>query len=181
VPILKNLLFFVMLAISGSVQNYAPVALDALFATPLAVGNAALSGFLLLSAIGVLAGGYLTTRTRRHGVVAAVGLVVTAATSALVGAVDLGAVLLILIMSVSGFFNGIIMPSRDMIVRSVTPPGSFGKVFGFVTTGFNIGGIVSPLLFGRLLDDGHPRAIFMLVAAAALVSILTVITGRRRA
>jgi len=24
--------------------------------------------------------------------------------------------------------------SRDMIVRDVTPPGSFGKVFGFVTT-----------------------------------------------
>ncbi|HLN10883.1 MAG TPA: MFS transporter [Xanthobacteraceae bacterium] len=176
-PILRNLLFFVMLAITGSVQNYAPVALDALFATPLAVGNSALSAFLLLSAIGVLAGGWLTTRTNRHAMVAAVGLVVTAGTSALIGAVDLGAILLVLIMSLSGFFNGVIMPSRDMIVRSVTPPGSFGKVFGFVTTGFNIGGIVSPLLFGWLLDGGHPRAIFMLVAAAALVSILTVLTG----
>jgi MFS family permease len=179
VPILRNLLFFVMLAISGSVQNYAPVALDALFATPLSVGNLALSAFLLLSAIGVLAGGWLTTRTNRHAVVAAVGLVVTAAGSVLIGAVDLGAVLLVLTMAVSGFFSGVIMPSRDMIVRSVTPPGSFGKVFGFVTTGFNIGGIISPLLFGWLLDGGHPQAIFMLVAAAALVSILTVATGKR--
>ncbi|MGA2124868.1 MAG: MFS transporter [Xanthobacteraceae bacterium] len=178
-PILRNLLFFVMLAISGSVQNYAPVALDALFATPLSVGNLALSAFLLLSAIGVLAGGWLTTRTNRHAVVAAVGLVVTAAGSVLIGTVDLGAVMLVLTMAVSGFFSGVIMPSRDMIVRSVTPPGSFGKVFGFVTTGFNIGGIISPLLFGWLLDGGHPQAIFMLVAAAALVSILTVATGKR--
>jgi MFS transporter, FSR family, fosmidomycin resistance protein len=180
VPILKNLLFFVMLAIASSVQTYAPVALDALFATPLAVGNSALSASLLLSAIGVLAGGWLTTRTNRHAVVAAVGLLVMAATSALIGAVDLGAILLILTMSVSGFFSGVIMPSRDMIVRSVTPPGSFGKVFGFVTTGFSIGGIISPLLFGWLLDGGHPQAIFMLVAAAALVSILTVFTGKAR-
>ena len=48
------------------------------------------------------------------------------------------------------------MPSRDMIVREVTPPGSFGKVFGFVTTGFNIGGVVSPLIFGALMDHGAP-------------------------
>ena len=29
-----------------------------------------------------------------------------------------------------------------MIVRAVTPPGAYGRVFGFVSTGFNIGGIV---------------------------------------
>jgi MFS family permease len=179
-PILKNLLFFVMLAIAGSVQNYAPVALDALFATPLAVGNSALSAFLLLSALGVLVGGYLTTRTNRHALVAVVGLIVMAITSALVGTIDLGAILLVLTMSVGGLASGIIMPSRDMIVRAVTPPGSFGKVFGFVTTGFNIGGIISPLLFGWLLDSGHPQAIFLLVAVAALVSILTVLTGKPR-
>ena len=53
------------------------------------------------------------------------------------------------------------MPSRDMIVREVTPPGSFGKVFGFVTTGFNIGGIVSPLIFGAIMDHGSPRLVFL--------------------
>ena len=51
-------------------------------------------------------------------------------------------------MAACGFFFGIIQPSRDMMVRAVTPPGSFGKVFGFVTTGFNLGGMVSPLIFG---------------------------------
>ena len=64
-------------------------------------------------------------------------------------------------MTVAGFFSGVIMPSRDMIVREITPPGSFGKVFGFVTTGFNIGGIVSPLIFGAIMDHGSPRLVFL--------------------
>ncbi len=72
------------------------------------------------------------------------------------------------------------MPSRDMIVRAVTPPGSFGKVFGFVTTGFNIGGIISPLIFGAIMDHGSPRLVFVAVAALSLVAILTVATRPRR-
>ena len=51
----------------------------------------------------------------------------------------------VILMSIAGFFSGLTMPSRDMIVRAVTPPGAYGRVFGFVSTGFNIGGIVSPL------------------------------------
>jgi MFS family permease len=177
--ILLNLLFFVILATTGGgLQTYLPVALGALFGTPLVIANSALSAFLLMSAVGVLAGGFVTTRTDRHGLVATIGLVVIAATAVLVGLIDLGAVLLIVTMSLGGFFNGVIMPSRDMIVRSVTPPGSFGKVFGFVTTGFNIGGMVTPLLFGWLMDTGHPQAIFMLVAACSLVGILIVMATR---
>jgi MFS transporter, FSR family, fosmidomycin resistance protein len=79
-------------------------------------------------------------------------------------------------MSLGGLLNGIIMPSRDMIVRAVTPPGSFGKVFGFVSTGFNIGGVISPLIFGWLMDQGNPRAIFLLVVACIVPSLLTVAT-----
>src|SRR3546814_13219046 len=72
--------------------------------------------------------------------------------------------------------------SRDMVVRSVTPPGAMGKVFGFVSTGFSIGGIVSPLLFGYLLDHGQPSLVFQVVAAFMVVSLVTVFTavGRPR-
>ena len=55
-----------------------------------------------------------------------------------------------------------VMPSRDMIVREVTPPGAFGRVFAFVTTGYHIAGILAPLLFAALLDHGEPRAIFIM-------------------
>jgi FSR family fosmidomycin resistance protein-like MFS transporter len=181
-PILMNLFFFVLLAmISGGMFNYSVVALGVLHGTPPAVANTALSSLLLMSAFGVLAGGVVATRAKRHAMVAALGLAGMAAMAVLVGQIDLGSVMLIVVMTVFGFFYGVIMPSRDMIVRDVTPPGSFGKVFGFITTGFNIGGIVSPLIFGALMDHGSPRLVFAAVAAFALLSVLTVITLPRKA
>jgi MFS transporter, FSR family, fosmidomycin resistance protein len=175
--IVRNLLFFVLLAIMGAgLQNYSVVALGALYGMPPALASTPLSAFLLLSALGVLAGGFIVGRTARHGLVTAVGLLVTALAAALVGLVDGGVVVLTAIMGLGGLFSGIVMPSRDMIVREVTPPGSFGKVFGFVTTGFNLGGIVSPFIFGALMDHGAPRAIFFVVAACCLVGIATVVT-----
>jgi MFS transporter, FSR family, fosmidomycin resistance protein len=176
-PIVLNLVFFVLLAmISGGLYNYSVVALGALYGTPVPTANVALSGNLLLSAIGVLIGGLLVARTTRHGMVATMGLGAMALFTAMIAEIDLGVVALISAMSLIGFFSGIIMPSRDMIVREVTPPGSFGKVFGFVTTGFNIGGIISPLIFGAIMDHGSPRFVFVAVAAFSLVAIVTVAT-----
>jgi MFS family permease len=179
-PILLNLVFFVLLAvISGGIYNYSVVAFEALYGTPVAIGNAALTGFLVLSSIGVLAGGFLVTRTSRHGTVAGLGLLATALLTVLAGEIDLGGLGLIAAMTAAGFFSGVIMPSRDMIVRAITPPGSFGKVFGFVTTGFNIGGIIAPLIFGAIMDHGSPRLVFLGVAAGCLVAILTVVSRPR--
>jgi MFS transporter, FSR family, fosmidomycin resistance protein len=179
-PIVLNLVFFVLLAmISGGLYNYSVVALGALYGTPVPTANVALSGNLLLSAIGVLIGGLLVARTTRHGMVATMGLGAMALFTAMIAEIDLGVVALISAMSLIGFFSGIIMPSRDMIVREVTPPGSFGKVFGFVTTGFNIGGIISPLIFGAIMDHGSPRFVFLAVAAFSLVAIVTVATRPR--
>ena len=103
--------------------------------------------------------------------------------TALIGLTDPGTFLLILVVSISGFATGMAIPSRDMIVRSATPPGSFGKVFGFVTTGLHIGGMISPLIFGQLLDHGMPRGVFLFIAACALIAVATVAFGaalRRR-
>jgi len=181
-PILLNLVFFALLAIiSSGLYNYSVVALGALYGTPVTTANAALSGNLLWSAIGVLIGGVLVGRTTRHGSVAAIGLAAMALFVALVAEVELGALALIAAMSLAGFFSGVIMPSRDMIVREITPPGSFGKVFGFVTTGFNIGGIVSPLIFGGIMDSGSPRLVFLAVAAFSLIAIVTVVSRPRQA
>ena len=177
-PILLNLVFFVVLSlVGGGLNQYLVVGLQALHGTPPAIGNAALTGLLAMSAVGVLVGGALAARTGHHQIVASIGLLVMGAASTLIGLADPGALLLILVVSLSGFASGVTMPSRDMIVRSVTPPGSFGKVFGFVTTGFHIGGMVAPLIFGQLLDHGHPRAVFLFIAAGALVAIATVAFG----
>jgi MFS family permease len=178
-PILRNLIFFILLALlSGGMNNYSVVALNAINGTPLAIGNTALTAYLSLMAAGVLAGGLVVTRTSRHVLVAVLGLGVAITLAVLLATVDLGSVLLMIAMSVGGFFTGILVPSRDLIVRESTPPGSFGKVFGFVTTGFNLGGIVAPLIFGPLMDHGSPNLVFWLVAAFCLLSIGTVIGGK---
>ena len=49
-----------------------------------------------------------------------------------------------------------------------------GKVFGFVSTGFSIGGVTAPLLFGAILDWGAPTLVFYVIAGFMVVSLLTV-------
>jgi FSR family fosmidomycin resistance protein-like MFS transporter len=181
-PILLNLVFFMLIAlVSGGLFNYSVVAFGALYGTPVTTANVALSGLLLLSALGVLAGGVIASRTNRHALVARIGLGTMGLFALLFAYADLGSLPLIVAMTTLGFFYGVIMPSRDMIVREVTPPGSFGKVFGFVTTGFNIGGIISPLIFGAVMDHGSPRLVFLMVAAFSLIAIATVATRSRSA
>jgi MFS family permease len=175
-PILLNLLFFVMITFSTTgVQNYSAVALHEAYGTPIGIANTALTANLMLSAFGVLAGGVVAARVGRPEWIAAGSFLGIALTGAVIGIADLGFALLLVVMSLNGFVNGLMQPSRDMIVRAVTPEGQFGKVFGFVTTGFNIGGIIAPLLFGWVLDAGHPRAVFFLVCGLSLLAILTLI------
>src|SRR5262245_44428261 len=131
-PILTNLVFFILLSFcGGGLNNYLVVSLGALHGTPVAVANTALTTQLTMSAVGVLVGGMLTGYVSRPGLIAAGGLVVTAFVCVLVGLVDFGAFALILLMAAAGFFAGITMPSRDLIVRAATPPGAYGRVFGF--------------------------------------------------
>ena len=179
-PILRNLLFFFCLAMAnGGIQTFAVVSLGALHGTPASVANIGLSGFLLFSALGVLVGGIIADRTPHHERVAAVGFACTSTMAALLGWVEMPAGILILMMSTGGLLNGIIQPSRDMMVRAVTPPGSFGKVFGFVTTGFNLGGMVAPLTFAWLMDHGQPRLIYVIVIVFILLALLTAMTRRK--
>ncbi|MCA0303144.1 MAG: MFS transporter [Proteobacteria bacterium] len=176
-PILRNLLFFFCIAMAnGGIQTYSVVALAAIHDTPASVANIGLSGFLLFSAAGVLLGGIIADRTPHHERVAAIGFAFTSTMAALMAWVSMPAAILVGVMSLGGLLNGMIQPSRDMMVRAVTPPGSFGKVFGFVSTGFNLGGMVAPLLYGFLMDRHEPRAIFMIVVAFILLALVTAIT-----
>jgi FSR family fosmidomycin resistance protein-like MFS transporter len=180
-PILINLAFFTLLAFAGfGLQNFSVVALGALYGTSPITANAALSGHLILSALGVLIGGWIAGRITHYRLAASLGLFATVIAAIVIASVDLGALLLILVMSLSGLCAGMVMPSRDMIVREVTPPGAFGSVFGFVTNGFNIAGIIAPLLFGALLDHDEPRTMFYIIAALSLLSICAVASVPRR-
>ncbi|MBI3436173.1 MAG: MFS transporter [Proteobacteria bacterium] len=177
-PILLNLVFFATASVANAgLQNYSVVALGALFATAPGVANAALTAYLAMSALGVLAGGVIAARTRRHDRVAFLGFAVMTVCTLVIGATALSTLPLIAVMGLVGIAYGITMPSRDMIVRAVTPAGAFGRVFGFVTTGFNIGGIVAPLLFGWLMDSGRPFAVFAVAAGCCVLTLAAIAIG----
>ena len=68
---------------------------------------------------------------------------------------------------------GIAAPSRDLMVRSATPSGSSGRVYGIVYSGIDLGAALSPLIFGIFLDGGLPKLLFVGVALLQLMIILT--------
>ncbi|HEX3537495.1 MAG TPA: MFS transporter [Stellaceae bacterium] len=172
--------FFALLALSGTgISNFSVGALTAAFGTPLSVANVALTAYLSAQAIGVLAGGLIADRTRRHSEVAALGYAINAAIVLAIGTLGLGPVPLALAMAAAGLLGGLIMPSRDMLVRAAAQPGAVGRTFGIVTGGFNIAGVIGPLMFGYLLDLGAPRWVFGLSVILMLLTTVVALVGDR--
>jgi MFS family permease len=176
-PIMLNLGFFVLISIMGGLNTFLVVALGALYGTSDTLANVALTGLLLMNALGVLVGGVLASRTTRHAAVAALALAFAGVATMLVGVIGFSSSALVLTASLTGLFVGIASPSRDMLVRAVTPPGAFGRVFGFVSSGFNIGSMIAPMIYGTMMDRGEPRAVFLISAACSILCIGTVIFG----
>lgn len=180
-PVLMGLTFFFAISLaSRGITGFGVSALDELYRVPLDRLGLVLSAYLFAVPVGVLAGGWLADRFRTHAHIAGscfAGMGVAMATLAFaMPPLPLVAVLLVLI----GFMAGVVSPSRDMLIRAITPPRSMGKVFGFVSTGFNLGGVVGPPLFGFMLDHGHARGLFWAVAAVYALTVLVVLeTGRR--
>jgi MFS family permease len=174
-------IFFMLLGLSNAgINNFGVVALMTGYATSFSVANVALTVYLGSSAVGVLAGGYLADRTQRHGQVAAVCFGINTFLILIVAMWALPTAVLIALMTVAGFLSGVIAPSRDMLVREAAPPGAAGRAFGIVSTGFNFSGIASPLLFGWIMDQNMPHAVFLISAGfMALTVILAFFTERK--
>jgi MFS transporter, FSR family, fosmidomycin resistance protein len=173
--VLALTVFFTLLALANSaIFSFSVVALIAAHEVSFAAANAALTAYLAASAVGVLLGGALADKIHRHGDVAAIGFGLSALAMLLVATLTLSAPALMLAMGVSGIIFGLVQPARDMLVRRAAPPGAAGRVFGIVSTGFNIGGIFGPLLFGWLMDRGEPRWVF---GAAVIFMGLTALFG----
>lgn len=164
---------FMLLSLSvAGINNFGVVALMSGYGTSYSVANVALTAFLGASAAGVLAGGFLADHTERHGYVAAACFAANAAIVLLIALVTLPGWALTATMATAGFLSGVIAPSRDMLVRNAAPAGAAGRAFGIVSTGFNLGGIVSPLLFGWIMDQSAPHWVF---GASVIFMLATVV------
>ncbi|HMM89507.1 MFS transporter [Bradyrhizobium sp.] len=174
-------IFFMLLGLSNAgISNFGVVALMSGYGVTFQAANIALTAFLGAGAAGVLAGGYLADRTRRHGNVAAACFGINAVIITIIATFNLPAVVLTAAMGLAGFLGGVIAPSRDMLVRSAAPPGAAGRAFGIVSTGFNFSGILSPLLFGWIMDQHLPHWVFgASVAFMVLTVLLALVTDRK--
>src|SRR6476619_682459 len=170
--------FFMLLGLSNAgIGNFGVVALMTGYGVTFSAANIALTAFLGASAAGVLAGGYLADRTQRHGQVAAACFTINAVIILVIATISLPSVVLTTAMGIAGFLGGVIAPSRDMLVRNAAPPGAAGRAFGIVSTGFNFSGILSPLLYGWIMDHGLPYLVFgasaMFMAFTVALALLT--------
>jgi MFS transporter, FSR family, fosmidomycin resistance protein len=168
-PVLLLFGFYLLNAmLTSGVQSFSVTALNGLHGVDLAFANVILTAFLIAASAGVLLGGLVADRTDRYAIVtvgafgAIAVLMLAVALLPLPAAAILGAFVMI------GMVQGSVRTSRDMLVRKVTPAGATGRVFAFVMTGLNVGGAITPVLFGLLLDHGEPQFVFLLMAAFAL-------------
>jgi len=171
-PIILFFLYMVFAAVGSSGLNgFAVTVLVNGRGVPLAAANFALTALLICSALGVLLGGLIADRTRRHDLVIVAGFCAAAGVAATLGLVSLPIAAMVGGLSVVGLAQGMIRPSRDMMVRNIAPPGSVGTVFGFVTAGLNVGSAVSPIFFGWLIDSGLSGGVFVVAAGAMLLAL----------
>lgn len=181
-PIMMCFAFFSLYAITlVGFQTFATTALAQLYDVPLLVATTGLTGFLLGGAAGILFGGFVAARTARHTAVAVVGMVVPALLALVIATGALPTASLIAVMTAAGFGFGMMGPSRDIIVRKIAPEHARGKVYGFVYSGLDVGGLVGPLVFGLFLDKGRPGWVFAGAAVIMLLAIPTVLGIGRRA
>ena len=185
-PILMGLLFFMVMSIAnGGLRTFGVSALHELYQTSLGEAGFVISIYLSVAPIGVLAGGWVVDRIKRQDIVAAVCILIIATCVFAIAIFDPPLWGIGVLLAIAGFGNGFLAPSRDMIVRSLAPPGAIGSVFGFVSSGFALAGIVAPVLYGWLLDHSDPRNVFWVSGFVALITIVTVLgtgsVGRRAA
>jgi MFS family permease len=173
--------FFLLLSLSLiGISNFAIVAFEAGYGMSIPAATLALTAYLGASAAGVLAGGVLADRVQRYGLVAAACFGVNAVLVGIVALVSLPIAMMTMLMGLAGFFSGLIAPSRDMLVRNSAPPGAMGRVFGLVTTGFSVGGIVGPLMFATVMDLQLPRFVFVISAIAMVFALVFSLAADRK-
>jgi MFS family permease len=181
-PVLMCFGYFVMIGVGFiAIQSFGIATMVSLYGTNVALASAALSAYLISGATGILCGGFLAVRATRHDLVAVSGMLVSATLMFVLASAWLPAVALPLLLGAAGFAGGLTGPSRDLIVRASTPAGATGKVYGFVYSGLDVGSMLTPIVFGWLIDRGQPAAVFYTAVAVLAVSIFTVLQlpGRR--
>ena len=173
-PILAFFAFFLLSAMAGTgVQAFLITVLGKLWGTPVAVASLALTGYMVGATAGTLLGGWVADKRASNllGFVVLLTLVSVALLLSM-GWFPWPALLLPVVAFVAGACLGASRTPRDVMLKEACPPGEVGKVFGFVSAGLPLGGAITPVPLGLLIDLGHPGLILPVVAGLLVLSLL---------
>ena len=180
-PVLMCALYFVLHQMgSGGVRSFLVAALGDMHGTPAFLAASALSAFILGSVAGILSGGFVADRFGPRMTTAIATLVPAALLVSLLGWASPAGGLLIALLGAAGFLIGLLIPSRDLLLRSITPSGSMGKVMGFASTGSNLGGALIPLILGYVMDNAGGNWVMWVCACFIGAACLTFVAVRKR-
>jgi MFS family permease len=167
--------FFLISAVAlAGIQSFAVTSLVTLYGMPLAWAASGYTAYMVASAVGTLYGGFLGAGSVRHerAIMLAFGLAALMALVLATAAVP--AWLALVLMGLIGLVTGVAGPSRDLMIRGAAPANATGRVFGVVYSGLDSGLALGPLLFGALMDGGHPAGVF---AGIAIFQALVIVTA----
>lgn len=173
-------LFFAFSSISlSAIQNYTIPMLGTVYDIDKVLAGTALSGYMLAAAAGMIAGGFAVSSTPRSEFIVFVTLVLAAVCFALLSSGWVGPALALVLVALAGFFSGVAGPSRDMLIRRVTPKGATGTVYGLVYSGMDIGASLAPVGFGLMLDMGLTRGPWVGAGLSFIcAAVLAIAVGR---
>ncbi|MDR2240030.1 MAG: MFS transporter [Zoogloeaceae bacterium] len=171
-------MFFLLVTTAfGALQNFATPLMQNVYGLTVAAAAATLTAFLIGGGVGIFAGGVLVSRSGAHDRLIAWALAAAAAVAVVIALNVLPAWSISLAMGVMGFCVGLAGPSRDLLVRQAATARfgqqAFGRVYGFVYSGLDLGQAIAPLAFGLLMDASLFTAVLMGVALLQGAAILT--------
>lgn len=177
--------FFLLITVAfGAIQNFATPILSALYGMSVAAAAATLSVYMLASAAGIFFGGFVAQRMAQDRIIAA-ALAIAAGCAILLASQVVPAIAIPVLMAGLGFFSGTAGPSRDLLIRRAATArfgqAAYGRVYGFVYSGLDLGLAIAPLLFGFLMDQGRFAAVLVGIAIFQTLSILTALRVGRSA
>ena len=168
--------FFFSTLVLGAFENFAPSLLRDLYGLSLAAATSGLTFYLGGGAAGLVVGGFLVSAGKNHERLVGLCFFGASALALLLGLVVAPSWSVIGIMAAMGFGVGIASPSRDMLVRKSTVAqvgrGAFGRIYGLVYSGADVGLATAPLIFGVLMDASKPRFVFGGVSVALAIAVV---------
>ncbi|MEY3732387.1 MAG: hypothetical protein RLZZ57_3143 [Pseudomonadota bacterium] len=174
-PMLLFFAFFLLSASAGSgIQAFVITVMGKLWATPISTASMVLTGYMAGATGGTLVGGWVVDRAKGGGLMGFVTILTLIAMGLflVLGLVALPEVALPGVGLLAGLAMGASRTPRDVMLKDACPPGQIGKVFGFVSAGLPLGGAITPVPLGFLIDMGYPILVLPVVAALLGLSLL---------